>query len=175
MTEHHHGVSPYEVRYGFSRAARVGVTTLVAGNAPVPEPGDHLADGPLAQTHRCGAIAAEAIVAVGGSLADVARTRMFITDARDVDEIGRAHKEIFGLSESAATMVVLAALLDPDRCVEIEVHAIVGPEKRLPSIEISLAGEGAIDPDTVTLPLGNRPTTYSRRKVPRGRHSDSCR
>jgi enamine deaminase RidA (YjgF/YER057c/UK114 family) len=126
MTEHHHGVSPYEVRYGFSRAVRVGDTILVAGTAPVPEPGDDLADGPYAQMHRCGAIAAEAIAALGGSLADVVRTRMFITDARDVDEIGRAHKEIFGSSEPAATMVVVAALLDPDWCVEIEVDAIVG-------------------------------------------------
>jgi enamine deaminase RidA (YjgF/YER057c/UK114 family) len=50
---------------------------------------------------------------------------MFITDPADADEIGRAHKELFGSSEPAATMVVVAALLDPAWLVEIEVEAVV--------------------------------------------------
>jgi enamine deaminase RidA (YjgF/YER057c/UK114 family) len=53
------------------------------------------------------------------------RTRMFITDAADSDEVGRAHKELFGASEPAATMVVVAALLDPAWLVEIEVEAVL--------------------------------------------------
>jgi len=56
---------------------------------------------------------------------DVVRTRMFITDPNDADEVGRAHKEIFGESLPAATMVVVAALLDPGWVVEIEVEAVV--------------------------------------------------
>jgi len=125
MTEHHHGVSPYEERYGFSRAVRDGDRILVAGTAPVPEPGFELADGAYAQMMRCGEIASEAIAALGGSMSDVVRTRMFITDAESADEIGRAHKEIFGSSEPAATMVVVAGLLDRAWLVEIEVEAIV--------------------------------------------------
>ncbi len=125
MTRNHHGVSPYEDLYGFSRAVREGNRILVAGTAPVPEPGNELADGPYDQMLRCGEIASQAIAALGGSTDDVVRTRMFITDASMADEIGRAHKELFGSSEPAATMVVVAALLDPAWLVEIEVEAIV--------------------------------------------------
>jgi enamine deaminase RidA (YjgF/YER057c/UK114 family) len=74
---------------------------------------------------RCGEIAREAIVALGGDMGGVIRTRMFITDPKDADEIGRAHKELFGTSEPASTMVVVAALLDPAWKVEIEVEAVV--------------------------------------------------
>jgi enamine deaminase RidA (YjgF/YER057c/UK114 family) len=125
MTERHHGVSPYEDRYGFARGVRAGNRILVAGTAPVPEPGHELASGPYAQMLRCGEIALESIVALGGSTDDVVRTRMFITDPSDADEIGRAHKELFGSSEPTATMVVVAALLDPAWLVEIEVEAVV--------------------------------------------------
>ena len=125
MTERHHGVSPYEDRYGFARGVRVGNRILVAGTAPVPEPGDELASGPYAQMFRCGEIALQSIIALGGSTDDVVRTRMFITDPADADEIGRAHKELFGSSEPAATMVVVAALLDAAWLVEIEVEAVV--------------------------------------------------
>lgn len=128
MTEHHHGVSPYETRYGFSRAVRSGDRILVAGTAPVPAPGEELAVGAHDQMLRCGEIASEAITALGGALSDVVRTRMFITDASDADEIGRAHKELFGTSEPASTMVVVAGLLDPEWLVEIEVEAVVTSE-----------------------------------------------
>lgn len=122
----HHGVSPYEAKYGFSRAVRVGDAIHVAGTAPVPEPGDTLAEGAHAQMLRCGEIAERGLTALGGSMDDVVRTRMFITDAADADAVGSAHRELFGDAEPAATMVVVAALLDPDWLVEIEVEAIVG-------------------------------------------------
>ncbi len=122
---HHHGVSPYERAYGFSRAVRVDNTIHVAGTAPVPEPGEELVEGAYLQTLRCGEIARQAIEALGGSIADVVRTRMFITDAEDADDVGRGHKEIFGASAPAATMVVVAALLDPGWLVEMEVDAHV--------------------------------------------------
>ena len=122
---HHHGISPYEATYGFSRAVRVGDTIRVAGTAPVPEPGEEVTSGAYCQMLRCGEIAGLAIDALGGSMKDVVRTRMFITDASDADDVGRAHKELFGGSEPAATMVVVAALLDPLWLVEIEVEVVV--------------------------------------------------
>lgn len=125
LRRHHRGVSPYEPTYGFSRALRVGGTIYVAGTAPVPEPGEKLVEGAYDQMLRCGRIARDAIEALGGSMADVVRTRMFIVDVKDADEIGRAHKELFGGSEPAATMVVVAALLDREWLVEIEVDAVV--------------------------------------------------
>jgi enamine deaminase RidA (YjgF/YER057c/UK114 family) len=124
-TQHHHGVSPYESLYGFSRAVRVGDTIHVAGTAPVPEPGQPQVEGAHAQMLRCVDIAREALEALGGTLESVVRTRMFIVDASDADDIGRAHAETFGDASPAATMVVVAGLLDPAWRVEIEVEALV--------------------------------------------------
>ncbi len=125
----HHGVSPFEQRYGFARGVRVGDRIEVAGTAPVPNQGDTLAPDAYGQMLRCGEIAREAIEDLGGSMDDVVRTRMFITDARDADDVGRAHKECFGASDPAATMVVIAALLDPAWKVEIEVEAVVSSQQ----------------------------------------------
>jgi len=126
--QQHHGVSRYEELYGFSRAVRVGDRIVVAGTAPIPEPGTTLVDGAYEQTLRCGEIIREAVERLGGSVSDVVRTRMFIIDASDADEVGRAHKEVFGDAGPAATMVVVAALLDPGWKVEIEVEAILSPD-----------------------------------------------
>ncbi|MEA2058608.1 MAG: Rid family hydrolase, partial [Actinomycetota bacterium] len=60
-----------------------------------------------------------------GSPGDVVRTRMFITDPADADEVGRAHQTVFGATAPAATMIVVAALLDPAWKVEIEVEAML--------------------------------------------------
>ena len=122
---HHHGVSPYEETYGFARAVRVGDRIEVAGTAPVPATGTELAPTAYGQMKRCGEIAIEALTALGGSAANVVRTRMFIVDPADADDVGRAHKELFGASEPAATMVVVAGLLDSGWKVEIEVEAVV--------------------------------------------------
>ena len=124
-TTHHHGVSPYEPLYGFARAIRVGNTVHVAGTAPVPQPGDAPIEGAGRQMRRCVAIASEALTALGSSLDQVVRTRMYIVDPDDADEIGLAHAEAFGHAAPAATMVVVAGLLDPAWRVEIEVEAII--------------------------------------------------
>jgi enamine deaminase RidA (YjgF/YER057c/UK114 family) len=124
----HHGVSPFEEKYGFARAVRVGERIEIAGTAPVPPVGGSLAVGAYAQMMRCGEIAIEALVALGSSVSGVVRTRMFIVNADDADEIGRAHKVLFGASEPASTMVVVAGLLDPLWVVEIEVEAIATQE-----------------------------------------------
>jgi len=123
---HHHGVSPFEAAYGFARAVVAGDRIEVAGTAPVPSPGTELAPTAYGQMMRCGEIAKEAIEALDGRMADVVRTRMYIVDPADADEVGRAHKVLFGGSEPAATMVVVAGLLDPAWKVEIEVEALVG-------------------------------------------------
>ena len=121
-----HGVSPYESAYGFARAVRVGDVIHVAGTAPVARSGSEPETHARAQMLRCAEIAREAIEGLGGSMEDVVRTRMFIIDVADADEIGAAHAAAFGASRPAATMVVVAGLLDPVWRVEIEVEAIVG-------------------------------------------------
>lgn len=116
--------SPYEKLYGFSRGLRRGSRVEVAGTAPIPQPGETVAATAYEQMLRCGEIVIRALEQLGSSADDVVRTRMFITDAADADEIGRAHGELFGVARPVATMVVVAALLDPDWKVELEVEAI---------------------------------------------------
>ena len=117
--------SPYEARYGFSRAVRVGKTIHVAGTAPI-WPDGSCDPSPAAQTRRAFEIALGALAELGGRVEDVVRTRMYITDAADADTIGEVHGAIFSRVNPAATMVVVAALLDPRWRIEVEVEAAVG-------------------------------------------------
>jgi enamine deaminase RidA (YjgF/YER057c/UK114 family) len=116
--------SPFEPTIGFSRAVRVGDRVLVSGTAPVGPDGLCPDDVGL-QARRCLEIIETALQQAGASLADVVRTRMFLTDAADADAVGRVHGEAFGEVRPAATMVVVAALLDPRWKVEIEAEAVL--------------------------------------------------
>ncbi len=117
------GESPYEDTIGFSRAVRVGERVLVSGTGPV-WPGGECDPDPGVQARRCIELIDAALGEAGASLADVVRTRMFITDAADADAVGEAHGRAFGAARPAATMVVVAGLLDPRWRVEIEAEAI---------------------------------------------------
>ncbi len=114
--------SPYEPRYGFSRAVRTGTRIVVAGTAPIWPDGSVDPD-PTAQARRCLEIMLDALAEAGGTPHDVVRTRMYITDPAHADAIGEAHGEVFGEIRPAATMVVVAALLDPRWVVEMELEA----------------------------------------------------
>jgi enamine deaminase RidA (YjgF/YER057c/UK114 family) len=118
--------SPYEAEIGFSRAIRAGDRILVSGTAPVEPDGSSTPGDAEAQARRCFAIILAAIEQLGGSAADVVRTRMFITDPADAEAVGRAHGTVFREIRPAATMVVIAALLRPEWKVEIEAEAIIG-------------------------------------------------
>lgn len=115
--------SPYEPRYGFCRAIRVGNRVLVAGTAPIPPPGQTLASNAYDQAHRCFEIALEALTELGATVHDVVRTRMYLVDGADADEVGRAHGEVFGAVRPVATIVVVKELVDPTWKVEIELEA----------------------------------------------------
>ena len=116
--------SPYEDRYGFSRGVRIGNLVEIAGTAPIPPEGEQVAATAYEQMLRCGDIAVSALGELGATVDDVIRTRIFITDPGEADEIGRAHLQVFGSATPAATMVVVAALLEPEWKVEIEVEAV---------------------------------------------------
>lgn len=116
--------SPFEERYGFSRAVRVGDRVIVAGTAPIPAEGEELGATAYDQMHRCGAIVIAALADLGAEPRHVVRTRMFITDPSYADEVGRAHREIFGEAAPAATMAV-ARLIDPEWMIELEAEAII--------------------------------------------------
>jgi enamine deaminase RidA (YjgF/YER057c/UK114 family) len=117
--------SPYEAPIGFCRAMRIGDRVVVSGTAPVWPDGEVDPD-PEAQAARCLAIISDALTALGASPSDVVRTRMYLTDPSDWEAVGRAHGRLFGDVRPAATMVVVAALLDPRWRVEIEAEAIIG-------------------------------------------------
>lgn len=117
--------SPYEPRYGFSRAVRTGNRILVSGTAPI-WPDGSCPDDPTVQAQRCFEIALTALREAGGDAEHVVRTRMFLVDAADADAVGEVHGELFADVRPAATMVVVSALLDPRWRVEIEVEAVLG-------------------------------------------------
>lgn len=116
--------SPFEPKYGFSRAVRVGERVIVAGTAPIWADGTVDPD-PAAQTRRCLEIMLDALAEAGGTPESVVRTRMFITDAVHANAIGAAHGEVFSEIRPAATMVVVGGLLDPRWVVEMELEAVL--------------------------------------------------
>jgi enamine deaminase RidA (YjgF/YER057c/UK114 family) len=115
--------SPFEGPIGFSRAIRVGDRVLVSGTGPVWPDGSCDPD-PFAQAMRCFEVAGIALADLGASLRDVVRTRMYLLAADDWEAVGRAHSAYFEAVRPAATMVVVAGLLDPRWRVEVEVEAI---------------------------------------------------
>jgi enamine deaminase RidA (YjgF/YER057c/UK114 family) len=116
--------SPYEPRYGFSRAVKVGDRVLVAGTAPI-WPDGVVDPDPRAQARRCLEIMLAALSQAGGGPEHVVRTRTYITDPALGDDVGEAHGEVFGEIRPASTMVVVAGLLDPRWVVEMELEAML--------------------------------------------------
>lgn len=118
--------SPYEPRFGFSRAVRVGNQVTVAGTAPISPDGSTASPGdPAGQTARCLAIIAQALEQAGARLDDVVRTRIMITDRAHWTAVAAAHGEVFGTIRPATTLVVVAGFIDPGWLVEIEADAVV--------------------------------------------------
>jgi enamine deaminase RidA (YjgF/YER057c/UK114 family) len=118
--------SPYEAIVGYSRAVRVGDRVFVAGCAAImPDDADPPPDS-FGQTKRCLERIEQALADAGGTLADVVRTRVYLTPAADFDGFGRAHGEAFRDVRPANTTVVVAALVDPRWLLEIEAEAVLG-------------------------------------------------
>lgn len=120
--------SPWELTVGYSRAVRVGERVFVAGTAPKFDDGSCPEDAGL-QARRCMDIIGEALAAAGASFADVVRTRMYLVDAADFEAVAAVHGEIFHDVRPANTTVVVAALLDDAWKIEIEVEAVLNPER----------------------------------------------
>jgi enamine deaminase RidA (YjgF/YER057c/UK114 family) len=117
--------------FGFSRAVVSGRHVHVAGTAPIPKDGDPPA-GAYDQMRLCLEIVGEALEQAGAQFEDVIRTRMFIVDAADWQEVARAHGEVFAEIRPASTAVVVKGLLDPRWRVEIEAEAV------LPAVKAAL-------------------------------------
>jgi enamine deaminase RidA (YjgF/YER057c/UK114 family) len=118
--------APWESQVGYSRAVRVGPFVYVAGTSASDAEGRAIApDDPYGQAVAIFRKIAEALAAADASLEDVVRTRMYLTNIDDWEQVGRAHAEFFGDVRPAATLVAVNRLLDPEMLVEIEVDAVI--------------------------------------------------
>jgi enamine deaminase RidA (YjgF/YER057c/UK114 family) len=114
----------FEQRVGYSRAIKVGDRVWVSGTAPIM-PGDaDPPEGAYEQAQVCLGIIARALADAGATLDDVVRTRIYVTSAEDIDDVGRAHGEAFANARPATTGIV-TGLLDPRWRVEIEAEAVI--------------------------------------------------
>jgi enamine deaminase RidA (YjgF/YER057c/UK114 family) len=115
--------SPYEPLIGYSRAVVAGPWVLVAGTTGTVD-GRVVGEGDAyAQTVQAFRNVEAALASAGAHLTDVVQTRMFVTDIARWEEVGRAHRELFGDVRPVTAMVGVAALIDPAMLVEVEAVA----------------------------------------------------
>ncbi|MGA3131476.1 MAG: RidA family protein [Terracidiphilus sp.] len=125
------GDSPYEPIIGFSRAVRIGNFVSVAGTGPIGAEGENAAG----QALRAFEIAFGALSKAGAGYSNVIRTRIYLTRVEDWEAVGRVHGQFFSEIRPAATMIVVAQLLNPAWRVEVEMDAV------LPSTHVSTSGD----------------------------------
>lgn len=116
----------WEREVGYCRAIRAGNHIYVTGTASLDDDGSvHGPGDAYAQARRCFEIVENALAELGSGVADVVRTRMFVTDISRWADFGRAHHEFFSEHPPATTMVEIKSLIDPEMLIEIEVDAVV--------------------------------------------------
>ena len=118
--------SPWEESFGFARAVAAGDRVLVAGTTSFKGSVLYGEGDPYEQAKVAFTSAIEAIGELGLGVESVIRTRMYLTHARDVDAVGRAHKELFDTVRPVSTLLVVEGFVDPRILVEVELEAFRG-------------------------------------------------
>jgi enamine deaminase RidA (YjgF/YER057c/UK114 family) len=115
--------APWEDAFGYSRAVELpNGLVLVSGCTSIVD-GEIAGGGPYEQAVNAFNVALAALKQLDLGRDDVVRTRMYITHARDVEDVGRAHKELFDSVRPAASMLIVSGFVDPSLVVEVEVEA----------------------------------------------------
>jgi enamine deaminase RidA (YjgF/YER057c/UK114 family) len=112
---------PYEDVIGYSRAVQLPNGLVLVSGCTAADGG-----GPYDQAITAFGVAFKALAQAGLGPEHVVRTRMYLTHARDVDDVGRAHKELFDAARPAASMIIVSGFVDPSMVVEVEVEAYKG-------------------------------------------------
>jgi len=118
--------SPWEESFGFARAVAAGDRVLVAGTTSFKGSVLYGEGDPYEQAKVAFTSAIEAIGELGLGVESVIRTRLYLTHARDVDAVGRAHKELFDTVRPVSTLLVVEGFVDPRILVEVELEAFRG-------------------------------------------------
>lgn len=119
----------WEAIVGYSRAVRIGNIVHVSGTTATDDNGQTIGiNDPYTQTRFIIQKIERALKEAGATLGDVVRVRMFVTDIRQWEAIGRAHGEFFGDIRPVTTMVEVSKLIEPQHLVEIEMEAIIGAD-----------------------------------------------
>lgn len=113
---------------GYSRAVVAGHHVYVSGTAPIPADGSDPPESVYEQTRLCLEIVLAALAEAGARAEDVVRTRLYVVDEEEFDEVGRAHGEVFGEIRPATTGIVVKGLLDPRWRVEVEADALLAED-----------------------------------------------
>lgn len=156
--------APWEPVFGYSRAVKAGPWVLVSGTTATTD-GRVAGVGQMyVQARQAISNIATALERAGATLADVVRTRAYVTDMGRFEEVARAHREAFGATPPAATVVEVSRLVHPDMLVEIEADALVEslPPPAAPARVNTVKAARKVAPKAKTRPAGKAPS--SRRK-----------